>query len=605
MTGSDRQVPSTVNDTLLVSFLNQFVNQPFLEDIINVTVYQADVDTFAKRHDQGTTFDRIDGFLTDIYKDIEKLKRVNSLNNYPISLIKININLAKKIISLKQNIGSRLLTYDTLDENFTKNEIHITTLINRIKSNRIQNIDEFKDKLSLILDKIRLSEEIRYIKNGLMDLDNIRSQLSSTNCNLLNVLLDYRKAIDKASSEVTKLRSVNIKESLSNSILIGGPDYDPSLIVQNTITYLSSGYAFYKSGYDLIDQNIGGIEAANLHLICGPSNNAKSIFMINLLKSMALHNKHEFNPNDLILYITLEDDIYKLQRRFGAILGNIDQTVLKLMYVSIADLLRKKHNEGNYSLDQIESLLTNFINISLYDTVGKYAPFDLKHFREVITPDTVKQIIEYYNTQGRRVRMVFIDYVDCMAPSNSKYTDYNDYNTHGIITQELRNIAQEYLVPVITITQAVRGTENADFMTNDNIGDSIKKVRYADYIYMVRLRRDLQILSDEVKQHIIDPQELSQSITSTTFSDLQNQNNSRLTPFEVKITKAKDGDRDMMRYHVFSGNNLRIYQWLSEYYGDVVPMQQHSSKLTAEIERARMNVQTIGALPNNNVNLLL
>ena len=133
-------------------------------------------------------------------------------------------------------------------------------------------------------------------------------------------------------------------------------------------------------------------------------------------------------------------------------------------------------------------------------------------------------------------------------------------------------------------------------MTNDNIGDSIKKVRYADYIYMVRLRRDLQILTESVKNDIIDPQEL-QSLQATTFTDLKNQNNSKLTPFEIKITKAKDGDRDMERFHVFSGNNLRIYQQLSNYYQDVVPMQQNSAKLTAEIERAKMNVNSIdGAL---------
>ena len=52
---------------------------------------------------------------------------------------------------------------------------------------------------------------------------------------------------------------------------------------------------------------VGGIEAGNLHLICGPSNNAKSIFMINLLYKMAEMNKHEFDGNDIIIYITLED----------------------------------------------------------------------------------------------------------------------------------------------------------------------------------------------------------------------------------------------------------------------------------------------------------
>ena len=157
------------------------------------------------------------------------------------------------------------------------------------------------------MDKIRIGNEVREIKNSLLKLDEIKDQLKDPNCNILNVLLDYRRAIDLASTEVTKIRSIDITESLSNSIFIGGLNYDPTTIVDNTVKYLGSGYAFYKSGYKLIDESIGGIEAANLHLICGPSNNAKSIFMINLLRNMALNNKFEFEPNDLMLYITLED----------------------------------------------------------------------------------------------------------------------------------------------------------------------------------------------------------------------------------------------------------------------------------------------------------
>lgn len=587
------------NESLLISFLNQFVNQYFLEDIINVSIYQANIDVFNHSNDNVNTFEKLKIFLSDIYTDVERLKKITSLNGYPINLIKANILFAKRVIELKTTIGQNLLTYDTLEEHFNKNDIHITSIIKRIQDNRITNIDDYKSKLNTIVNKIQLADEIRTIKNSLLALDKLKSSLNSNDCQVLNALFEYRNAIDIASEELTKLRSVNLSDSLSNSVMIGGPNYSSDNIVNNLITYLSSGYAFYKSGYDIIDSNIGGIEAANFHLICGPSNNAKSIFMINLLKSMALNNKHEIDQNDLILYITLEDDIYKLQRRFGSILGNIDHSIPKTMFISIGELLRKKGLQ-NYSLTNIQNLLSNFLNNALYDTVGKYAPFDLKHYREVITPTTVCQIIEYYKNKGIRVRMVFIDYIDCMSPSNSKYTDYNDYNSHGIITQELRNLAQEYLVPVITITQAIRGTESADFMTNDNIGDSIKKVRYADYIYMVRLRRDLNILSDDVKQHIIDPNEL-QNQSNTTFTDLQNQSNSKLVPFEIKITKAKDGDRDMSRFHIFSGHNLRIYQRLSDYYSEVTQMQINSSKLNAEIEQARMNIQAMGTLSDNNL----
>lgn len=589
---------SNSTDTLQLSFLNQFVNQEFIEDIINVSLFQADVDTFSQRTNRFSSMTQIDNFLSDTIKELDKLKKFNALGTYPIQIIKSNIGFAKRVIELRSSIGKTLLTYDTVFDNFSSLDAQLTNLVNRVINHKITDVQEYKNKLNNILNKIQLGIEVRSIKSSLNALDTVRTNLSNRNCQLLDSVLEFRNAIEIAASEVNKLKSTTISESISNSVLIGGPDYDPNNITNNIISYLSNGYAFYKSGYELIDSSIGGIEAANLHLICGPSNNAKSLFMINLLRLMALNNRSELEPNDVILYITLEDDIYKLMRRFGSILGNVDHTTLKYLYISVADLLKNqnlKSEESSGLLEQVKNLLNNFINNALYESVGKYAPFDLKHYREQITPTTIRQIIEYHKSHNRRVRMCFIDYIDCMTPSNSKYTNYDDYNSHGIITQELRNLAQEFLIPVITITQAVRGTENVDFMSNDNIGDSIKKVRYADYIYMVRLRRDLQILSEEVKQYIISPEDL-QNATATTFTDLQNENNSKLLPFEVTITKAKDGDRGLNRFHVFSGNNLKIYDKLNTYYSDVPIMEMNSSRLTAEIERTRMNIQTIGSL---------
>ena len=137
-------------------------------------------------------------------------------------------------------------------------------------------------------------------------------------------------------------------------------------------------------------------------------------------------------------------------------------------------------------------------------------------------------------------------------------------------------------------------------MSSDNVGDSIKKVRYSDYIYMVRLRRDLQILAETVKKDIIEPSELEEN-KATTFTDLQNEQNSKLVPFEITITKAKDGDRGISKFHVFSPYNLKIYDKLSLYYSDISNLKANTDQLRAEIVRARMNIQSIGALSNNNI----
>lgn len=300
---------ATSNDSLLITFLNQFVNQEFLEDIINVAIYQADINAFNQRHDQVSNLDKIKLFLADIHQDIERLKKVNALGNYPINLVKINIAFAKRVIELKTSIGVRLLTYDTLEDTFNKSELHIVTIIKRVKEKRLTNIDDFKYKLNEIINKIQIGEEIRSIKKSFAALDDVKKALNSKDPQILNTLFNYRNAIDVASEDLSKLKSINLSDSLSNSIMIGDGDESINDAVDNLVQYLSSGYAFYKTGYDIIDQNIGGIEAANFHLICGPSNNAKSLFMINLLYNMIYYNRHEFDANDVVLYITLEDKL--------------------------------------------------------------------------------------------------------------------------------------------------------------------------------------------------------------------------------------------------------------------------------------------------------
>ena len=100
--------------SLELSFLNQFVNQEFIEDIINVAVYQADIDTFGQRTNRYSSMSQIEMFLTDTLKDLNKLRKVNSLGTYPLQTIKSNIVFAKRIIDLRGTISNNLLTYDTL-----------------------------------------------------------------------------------------------------------------------------------------------------------------------------------------------------------------------------------------------------------------------------------------------------------------------------------------------------------------------------------------------------------------------------------------------------------------------------------------------------------
>jgi len=176
--------------------------------------------------------------------------------------------------------------------------------------------------------------------------------------------------------------------------------------------------------------------------------------------------------------------------------------------------------------------------------------------------------IEGYNT-----KIVIVDYIDVMVPSNNRYSNFDDYNSQGQIVLELRGLSRSYSVPVITATQNTRASENTSYsLSNEQLGDSIKKLRYADYLYMIRMNRDINVDSDTVKKDIQgDDEDID---IFNMGSDIFN-----LIPFEFKITKAKEGRKNIHQYHLFNEKNLRICSTISSCKQDLIDMKKTQKKL--------------------------
>jgi len=128
--------------------------------------------------------------------------------------------------------------------------------------------------------------------------------------------------------------------------------------------------------------------------------------------------------------------------------------------------------------------------------------------------------------------------------------------------QELRNIARALDIPIITATQNTRNSEDAQELANSQLGDSIKKLRYTDYLYMGRMSTRTFLDSDVVKDVILPNKNVDPSnpILQNLFDILK--------PFETKIMKAKDGKKNIKKYMLFCTENLRIYNNIHEYLDD-------------------------------------
>jgi hypothetical protein len=118
-------------------------------------------------------------------------------------------------------------------------------------------------------------------------------------------------------------------------------------------------------------------------------------------------------------------------------------------------------------------------------------------------------------------------------------------------------------------------------MSNQLIGDSYLKVRYSDYLYMSRMCDNRTFLDTEVAHHVIQ-----KDLSNASPSDLAVYNSlgKILIPYEVKITKAKDGTKNKTKFMLFCTENLRIYDTVEQYIKDRKQLISNTSDLEKKIQ---------------------
>ncbi len=170
--------------------------------------------------------------------------------------------------------------------------------------------------------------------------------------------------------------------------------------------------------------------------------------------------------------------------------------------------------------------------------------------------------------------------------SSFKSGGIDDFQLHGQITHEMRGVAKGTGIPILTISQNTRGSDDASqIQTNNNMGGSIKKIRYADTIIMIRQDPNIDIQNQSFMRDVgmsnIQNSKVPMSMAKNTGA------------FEVSITKNKNGDRGNMMYHIFSKDNLRIYSDAVVYLQDMKQCQKKSDDMKRKLDSLEFSNSTI------------
>lgn len=225
----------------------------------------------------------------------------------------------------------------------------------------------------------------------------------------------------------------------------------------------------------------GGLPPKTLNCWIGSTGTGKSLVMCH----MAAHN---LMCNRNVLYITLEMAEERIAQRIDANL--LDVTVSDLMSLSKNDYLKK--------MSKLKETTKGKLIIKEYPTASAGS----SHFRHLLNELRIKKNFV--------PDIIYIDYLNlCTSARIKAGSQANTYTYVKSIAEELRGLAVEFNLPIVTATQSNRSAMNASDMGLENTSDSIGLPMTVDFMMAIISTEELeelgQLMFKQLKNRYGDP----------------------------------------------------------------------------------------------------
>ena len=213
--------------------------------------------------------------------------------------------------------------------------------------------------------------------------------------------------------------------------------------------------SFISTGWKSLDNKLyGGFTAGSLNIWAGGSGSGKSLFLQNIALNWALMGMN-------VIYISLElsEDLVNLRldsmiTGIGTkeVLKHIDEAAMKVIMTGkqakAGDLRVKKLSEAGTTSNDLRAFLK-----------------------------------EYEIKEGRKPDALVVDYLDLMYPNNGKIDVSSLFTKDKYVAEELRAIASEWGIPVVSASQLNRQSVEAQEFDHSHIAGGISKINTADNVF--------------------------------------------------------------------------------------------------------------------------
>ena len=277
--------------------------------------------------------------------------------------------------------------------------------------------------------------------------------------------------------QIPKILSDALAVSFDNSV---GHDY-----LENS----DERYEFYHRKEERIPFDLeyfnkitkGGLPAKTLNIALAGTGVGKSLFMCHVASSCMTLGKN-------VLYITLEMAEEKIAERIDA----------NLLNVTIDDLMRLPKDMYDKKVARVREKTTGKLIIKEYPT----ASASTIHFRTLLNELNLKRSFV--------PDIIFVDYLNICCSSRIKAgANINSYTYVKSIAEELRGLAVEHNVPIVSATQTTRSGFTSSDPGLEDTSESFGLPATADLMFALISSEELeelgQLMVKQLKNRYNDP----------------------------------------------------------------------------------------------------
>jgi len=225
----------------------------------------------------------------------------------------------------------------------------------------------------------------------------------------------------------------------------------------------------------------GGLSEKSLNVILAGTGVGKTMFMCHCAATNLMQGHN-------VLYITMEMAEERIAERIDA----------NLMSVTVDDLSIMPRDVYKKKMDRVKEKTKGKLIIKEYPTASAGSI----HFKNLIEELKIKK--------NFKPTIIYIDYLNiCMSSRIKHGNGVNSYTYIKAIAEELRGLAVEYRVPIVTATQTTRsGFTNTDLGLEDT-SESFGLPATADFMFALIVTEELaelnQVMVKQLKNRYADP----------------------------------------------------------------------------------------------------